>query len=140
VQNKTMGYVAGSVSPCVETLTNELYAIDENAPLPTLDRAGAALPLGSLTPVQQTNYDTLLAALNAQLAAVPGCPGDGNIDAVVDPQDIAQCKTFEAAQGWGKSSVYDLNVDGVTDGNDEAIIASGMGMACTSPGSPELSP
>jgi len=35
------------------------------------------------------------------------------------------------------SSVYDLNVDGVTDQTDEAIITRGMGLSCTYPGSPE---
>ena len=135
VQNTTMAYGSAS-SPCVQTVTNEFYAIDEAVPVPMLDRAGTQLPIASLTALQQTNYDELLAALDAQLAAVPGCTGDGNIDAVVDSLDLTDCKSFESSQAWGKSSVYDLNIDGLTDQKDEAIIAGGMGMTCTSPGSP----
>jgi len=134
VQNKTMKYLAGATPPCVETLTNELYAIDEAIPVPVLDKAGSALALTSLTPIQQTNYDALLAALNAQLG-VTQCPADGNTDALVNQQDITDSKTFEAPQGWGQSSVYDLNFDGITDSRDEAIILEGMGTTCPSPGS-----
>ena len=135
VQNTTMTYGSAS-APCVETVTNELYAIDEAVPVPLLDRAGTALPIGSLSPLQQTNYSALLSALDAQLAVGPSCTGDGNIDAVVNQLDVTDCQSFETSQGWGKSSVYDLNIDGLTDQNDEAIIAGGMGMTCTSPGSP----
>jgi Sulfatase len=135
VQNKTLKYVAGATPPCVETLTNEFYAIDEAVPVPVLDKAGSALSMTALTPIQQTNYDALLAALNAQLAVTPSCSGDGNTDGVVDQQDITDCRTFEAPQGWGESSIYDLNFDGITDTSDEAIITEGMGMTCASPGS-----
>jgi hypothetical protein len=69
---------------------------------------------------------------NAQLAAAPSCSGDGNADGVVDEQDLADFSSFELAQGWGRSSVYDLNFDGITDGSDETIITDGMGMSCSS--------
>jgi hypothetical protein len=132
VQNKTMKYVAGATPPCVETVTNEFYAIDEAVPVPTLDKAGSALLMTAPTSIQQSNYDALRAALDAQLAAAPSCSGDGNSDAVVDERDLSDCRSFELAQGWGQSSVYDLNFDGITDGEDEAIITQGMGMSCTS--------
>ncbi|HEY0466999.1 MAG TPA: hypothetical protein VGC79_22505, partial [Polyangiaceae bacterium] len=132
VQNETMRYVAGATPPCVETLTNEFYAIDEAVPVPALDKAGSALLMTALTPSQQSNYDALLAALNEQLAAAPSCSGDGNLDGVVDEQDLAACKSLELGQSWGRSSVYDLNFDGITDGSDEAIITQGMGLTCTS--------
>ena len=132
VQNKTMKYQAGASPPCVETQTLELYAIDEAVPAPVLDKAGSALLMSALTPVQQTNYDALLGALNAQLSVAPSCAADGNIDAAVDERDVVDCKSFEAAEGWGQSSVYDLNLDGVTDSRDEALIVGGIGMACTS--------
>lgn len=134
VQNKTLKYVAGATPSCVETLTNELYAIDESVPVPVLDKAGSALVMTALTPTQQANYDALLAALEAQLAATP-CSADGNMDGVINQQDVADFETFQAPQGWGQSSVYDLNFDGVTDASDEAIITEGMGTTCTSPGS-----
>ena len=137
VENRTMAYVANQASPCAETVSDEFYAINEAVPVPMLDRAGTALTITSLTAVQQTSYDTLRSALSAQLAVTPGCSGDGNIDGVADPLDLADCRTLEASQGWGLSSVYDLNVDGVTDQTDEAIITRGMGLSCTYPGSPE---
>ena len=86
------------------------------------------------SPTQQTNYDALLAALNAQLAVTP-CPADGNTDGVINQQDITDWKTFGAPQGWGQSSVYDLNFDGITDSSDEAIITEGMATTCASSGS-----
>lgn len=131
VQNRTLRYEASATPPCVDTLTNEFYAIDEAVPQPALDKAGSALPLSALTPDQQSNYDALLAALNAQLAVAPSCSADGNADAVVDERDLADCRSFQLAQGWGKSSVYDLNLDGITDGSDEAIIVQDMGMTCS---------
>jgi len=135
VQNKTLKYLANESPPCVETQTLEFYAIDEAVPAPALDKAGSALVMDALTPVQQANYDALLAALTAQLALSPLCGADGNLDSVVDRQDVADCKSLEVSEGWGLSSVYDLNLDGITDSRDEAIITEGEGMACASAGS-----
>jgi len=132
VQNRTLKYVADATPACVDTLTNEFYAIDEAVPMPTLDKAGSALPIAALTPTEQSNYDALLAALNAQLGVASSCVGDGNSDGVVDQQDIADCRSFELPEGWGQSSVYDLNSDGVTDSSDEAIIEENLGTGCRS--------
>jgi len=135
VQNRTLKYVANADPSCVETETLEFYAIDEAVPAPLLDKAGSALVTTALTPAQQTNYDALLSALNAQLSLTPRCSTDGNLDSVVDQRDVTDCKSFEAAEGWGHSSVYDLNLDGITDSLDEAIISEGQGVACASAGS-----
>lgn len=109
----------------------EFYEIDEAIPLPKLDREGTALPLDSLTPVQQQNYDTLSAQLAALLASQPECPGDGNIDLVVDDRDLADWRFYQ--QTTGLSSVYDIDIDGLTNEADEAIILQSLGRDCRVP-------
>jgi hypothetical protein len=130
VQNRAFLYESAE-SPCVDTMTLELFEIDEAVPVPKLDVEGAELPQGALTAEQQTNYDALLAALTATLAQV-SCPqdGDGNLDGVVDQKDLDNWATYEAG---GKSSPYDINLDGLTDAADEAIIQANMGKDCGSP-------
>jgi hypothetical protein len=73
-----------SQQACVDTTTTEFYGIDESVPVPRLDRAGAELPLDALTPEQQKNYSELSAQLTTLLASQLACPGDGNIDFVVN--------------------------------------------------------
>ena len=66
-----------------------------------------------------------------QLSAKPqndcAAKGDGNMDLVVDAQDI---KGWEAFRGTGPSR-YDINVDGLTNAADRAIIASNLGLQCS---------
>jgi hypothetical protein len=127
VQNTTYLYVS-QAQPCVQTQAVEFYEISEAVPIPKLDREGSQLPLGSLTPDQQRNYDQLSAELGALLASAPVCPGDGNIDSVVNQQDLADWAFF--SQSWGLSSVYDLNFDGLTDAADRSIIEQNLGRVC----------
>jgi hypothetical protein len=54
------------------------------------------------------------------------CPGDGNLDKVVNSEDIAGWKKYE---GVG-SSVFDLNFDAQTDAADRAIIEANLGLDC----------
>jgi hypothetical protein len=129
VQNSVNAYVSQD-HPCVETTTTEFYEIDEAVPLPKLDRAGTALPLHSLTPLQRRNFDALSAQLAALLASEPDCPGDGNIDLVVDDRDLDDWRFYE--QSTGLSSVYDLNIDGLTDEEDAAIVEENLGLDCRS--------
>ena len=67
-----------------------------------------------------------LAALDA---SVPDRPGDGNIDFVVDQKDLDDWRFYN--QLTGLSSVYDLNLDGLTNDADEAIIQAHLGLQCT---------
>jgi hypothetical protein len=127
VQNTTYLYVS-QAEPCVSTPEVEFYEINEAVPIPKLDREGTQLPLGALTPDQQRNYDALSAELGALLASAPLCPGDGNIDSVVNQQDLADWAFFN--QSSGLSSVYDLNFDGLTDAADRAIIEQNLGLDC----------
>ena len=112
----------------MDTTMTEFYQIDEAVPEPKLDKAGTELPLESLTPVQQRNYDALAARLAALLSSQPPCPGDGNIDSVVDQKDLEDWRFY--GESSGLSSVYDLNLDGVTDDLDRAIIEQNFGTKC----------
>jgi hypothetical protein len=127
VQNTTYLYVS-QAQPCVQTTETEFYEINEAVPLPKLDLEGTELPLGSLTPDQQRNYDALSAELGPLLASAPVCPGDGNIDSVVNQQDLANWAFY--SQSWGLSSVYDFNFDGLTNAADRAIIEEHLGLVC----------
>jgi arylsulfatase A-like enzyme len=127
VENTTYQYVS-QAEPCVQTTAVEFYEINEDAPIPRLDKDGTQLPLGSLTPEQQQNFNALSAELSALRAAAPQCPGDGNIDGLVNRADLADWQFF--ATSYGGSSVYDLNFDGVTDAADRSIIEQHLGLDC----------
>jgi len=127
VQNMTMEYQSQAV-PCVETVTTEFYAVDESAPLPLIDDADKELPVGSLTLTQLASYDALLAELHKTLAFAPSCPGDGNSDSVVNQADLDNWDFYQRTSGL--SSVYDFNLDGLTDGADRTIILDNLGHEC----------
>jgi hypothetical protein len=127
VENSLQQYVSQE-QPCVETTELQFYEINEDVPLPELDYVGTELPLDHLTPVQQRNYDELSAQLAALLASEPACPGDGNIDLMVDALDLEDWRFY--AESTGLSSVYDLNIDGLTNEADESIIQDNLGLDC----------
>ena len=86
------------------------------------------MPLSNLTLDEQTNFDALSAELQTILNSNPACPGDGNLDFIVDQKDIRNWSDF--ASQWGLSSVYDFNFDGLTDTNDRTIIEQNLGAKC----------
>jgi arylsulfatase A-like enzyme len=90
---------------------------------------------GQLTPDQQSNLDELMAVLDSTLASEPACTGDGNLDKVVDVEDINGL-----VANWGKTSVFDFNNDGITDQNDLQTLLTNYGDVCfqTGPGSVPL--
>ena len=133
VENSVLAYVSVD-QPCMQQTVPEFYEIDEAIPLPRLDRSGTNFPLDALTPEQQDNYDELSAELAALRASVPDCPGDGNIDFVVDDQDLDDWRFF--SETYGTSSVYDLNLDGLTNEADESIIEANLGLDCRAPRAP----
>lgn len=109
---------------------DEFYRIDEAAPLPRLDNAlHNLLTQPAMTPEQQQHYASLQSELQALIGSHVQCPGDGNLDLVVDDQDLQNWKRFSTANG-GNSSWYDFNHDGVTDESDLAIIQQNMGKEC----------
>ena len=127
-----------------ETTTNEFYQINQASPIPQLDKDGDNLcsspgcPAG-LTGTQLQTFNQLMADMQAKLDSEPACPGDGNLDKVVDFRDIDLWTFFsiisqgeESAQNL-KSSWYDLNLDGFTDFKDLKIIRQHFNTNCNPP-------
>jgi hypothetical protein len=75
-------------------------------------------------------YVALLTQLNAIDGSAGTCNGDGNLDRVVDTEDVIGWAQFNTVNG-GKSSWYDFNLDGLTDEADLAIISDNYGTQCT---------
>jgi hypothetical protein len=129
VINDFEAYDAPSNS-CVATSTKEFYQINENVPLPKLDNANLLATGNPLNRQQKKNYNALTVQLAQILASQPACPGDVNLDGVVNNADIAQWQFFQ--QLSGDSSWADVNLDGLTDSADLAIILQNQG-ACPAP-------
>lgn len=127
VINDYQAYDATSNS-CVATSTKEFYRINENVPLPKLDTANAdLLATGTkLNRQQQKNYDALTAQFKTLLTSQPACPGDINLDGVVDYLDIAEWGMLQGLS-LGNSSWADLNLDGLTDNADLALVLQNLG-------------
>jgi hypothetical protein len=64
--------------------------VDQNQPKPTLDDADKNLLTQTLSAPLKAIYDDLTAKLDRMLASQPACIGDGNIDGVVNAQDLRQ--------------------------------------------------
>ena len=136
VRNSVNNYDAGS-NACVESQTDEFYQINENAPLPLLDTQGSNLLVNgspsSLNQLQLDNYNYLEGTLAAYKNSVVPCHGDGNLDLLVNLKDVANWATFTAN---GLSSWYDINLDGLTNAADRALIRANLGMDCKTSGAP----
>jgi hypothetical protein len=116
----------------VTTNSEEFYLINQNYPTPLLeDPTGTAL-LASTSPNLLANGHTLtpeqegiLAALRWErdtlLSSALPCPGDVNLDGVVDAKDLAQMRVWMEKTNNG-STWWDLNLDSVTDEIDVAIM------------------
>lgn len=115
---------------CRETTTNEFYRIDEHPWAPRLDREDSDLHPddGNLSALEEWHYDTLSAQLNDILLPDYGCQGDGNIDFVVDREDLRNARSI--ARSWGFSSTYDFNLDGYTNHEDIRIIEQNLDTVC----------
>ncbi|MCX6550187.1 MAG: sulfatase-like hydrolase/transferase [Acidobacteria bacterium] len=81
-------------------------------------------PVG-LTTEQMANFGELSAQLQEQLASEPACYGDGNLDKRVDDSDWRGVLRY-----WGQPSVFDVNLDGTTDGADLQCVKSNFGRNC----------
>lgn len=79
----------------------------------------------SLTPQQKAHYVELKTVLNGILKSHSECPGDGNLDRVVDAKDLNGVEKH-----WGNPSVFDFNNDGTTDELDLDIVNENMGNKC----------
>lgn len=133
--------------------TTEFYLIDEAPGAPRLDKSQNPAPLcadttissgvmhncpGMLNQQQAAVYNSLLVSLNGQngqggiLNSEPACPGDGNLDKLVDQKDVQAWKSFyDLTSPPGMiSSWYDFNHDGVTDKTDLGTIQTYLGTHC----------
>jgi arylsulfatase A-like enzyme len=110
--------------------SDEFYRVDQATPLPKLDVAHSNL-LDRLTmaPEEQQQYAALQSELQTLIGSHTECPGDGNLDLVVNDQDVRNWERFSTANG-GRSSWYDFNHDGLTDMSDLAIIQQNLGKDC----------
>ncbi len=126
VINKYQSYDA-TANACAATTSTEFYEINEDVPIPKLDTADSDLLANgnTLTPLQQANFDALNAKLNELLASQPSCPGDINLDGVVNQLDIDQWAMFMALSPF--SSWADINQDGLTNDIDLKIIEQNLG-------------
>ena len=130
VRNFTHDYLKAT-NTCVDHTDIEFYAIDEEVPLPRLDRQHLQIPLPLLTPEQRSSFESLSIELDAILASQPACPGDGNIDGVVNDLDVTDWSDFRSLLGES-SSWYDFNFDGKTNACDLRIIKDHLGTTCPS--------
>lgn len=128
VRNATTDYDPATDAG-VDVVSEELYLVNQAVPVPLLDREQHDLLAdGKLTPHQAINYAQLVQALEALQDSVVPCPGDGNIDGRVDQADIDNYHAIVA--DWSGSSVYDFNLDGITDDSDLQIIQDNLGTVC----------
>lgn len=128
VSNYFMDYDAAT-NACAPRLTSEFYAIDEAIPLPRLDKEGDdLLALAPLTPEQQLNYDVLSWQMSEVLNSQSVCPADGNIDGTVNETDVVNWFVYAFSGNGGKSTWYDVNMDGLTDLRDRDLILQDMGV------------
>lgn len=130
VVNTSVDYDPASDGP-KEMNSEELYEVNQVAPKPLLDTADRNL-LPAADPQLEAIRKDLRGKLDSMLASNPACPGDGNIDRVVNAQDLNNWRKI--AQDWGLSSVYDFLTpkyrDGKTDNKDEAVILANLNKTC----------
>lgn len=116
----------------VQTITTEeLYTVNQAAPVPLLDTPDRNL-LPTTDAATQAQYTSLRTTMDSILASEPYCPGDGNMDRVVNAKDVSDWSRI--ATSWGLSSVYDFFVNGLLDGKtnsvDGDIIQANLGQVC----------
>ena len=76
--------------------------------------------------MQKKNFNLLSAEFNAILASQPACPGDIDLDGVVNVLDVQQWSMFQSLS-VGLSSWADVNQDGFTNQTDLDIIDQNFG-------------
>ena len=119
---------------CKTDVGDEFYSIDQRPIVPSIDRpdgpfANNLLPPNTL-PGEGTlalegalkeNYDELLAVLEETLASYKDCPGDVNLDAVVNSRDLRN-QAYWIRKTKGASTWWDMNNDGYTNSSDKSAL------------------
>lgn len=130
VVNTSVDYDPATDGP-KKVSSEELYEVNQAAPTPLLDTEDRNL-LPTTDPQVEATRKDLRAKLDNMLASNPDCPGDGNIDRVVNAEDLNNWRKI--AHDWGLSSVYDFLTpkfrDGKTDNLDAAVIQANLGKTC----------
>ncbi|MFA5597838.1 MAG: sulfatase-like hydrolase/transferase [Pusillimonas sp.] len=114
-----------------KVVTEELFEVNQARPVPLLDTVDRNL-LPTADPQLTAVYQDLRTKMDNILASSPACPGDGNMDGVVNAADLDNWRKI--AREWGLSSVYDFLTpalrDGKTDYKDEAVIQANLNKTC----------
>ena len=119
-------------SPSSPITTDELYLINETRTMPLLDTADRNLLANGIEGLNKTDkkkYNYLSMRMRQLLSTYKVCPGDGNLDAIVNLKDVAGWKTYSVLNG-GQSSWFDFNYDGKTDNTDLGIIYANWQKRC----------
>lgn len=131
-------------SNCLSATTDEFYRIDEKPNNPRLDRPsgkgannllapGTIAGEGSsqLTGLLKVNYSALVKSLSDTLNSQKSCPGDANLDALVNDADLSNQAQWRAITN-DSSTWWDLNRDGYTNDTDRlALLALTYDADCT---------
>lgn len=128
--------------PCLTVTTDEFYQINQARTAPRLDRPdgqfannllsrGTAPGAGAsqLTGVRKASYMALVQALKKTLDSYNDCPGDANLDAKVNLQDLADQRKW-IRKTSGTSTWWDMNRDGYTNGADVSALAQLIPSLC----------
>ena len=129
IRNIFKDYNATSNS-CFNSQVDEFYTINEAVPNPKIDYTSTnLLDPYRLNQFEEAEYAALTQRLETILSSFTSCMGDGNLDLKVDEEDLRNWETMSQLSG-GKSSWYDVNLDGFTDVEDEKIIIGNLGVVC----------
>jgi hypothetical protein len=128
-----------STPNATDTKVTEFYAINEDAPIPKIDRERDNLCTSSdcstgLNPEQMQNFSALQQELTGIVSSEVPCKGDGNEDKKVNGKDIKDWEFFASmtnpeSPGFS-SSWYDFNHNGLTDSSDLQVIQQNLGTNC----------
>jgi len=131
-----------STEGATEKNLEEFYYVNDSADLEQLklDTAGSEIykvedkvvivDTRNSVPGARKSYQTISNYLAREFASQPACPGDGNGDGVVNAKDLSEFDELTA--DWTGSSVFDFNIDGVTDELDRDIITANIRTVCRS--------
>ncbi len=132
-----------SAAPADTTSELQLYRINEDRVAPRIDYTQLNLikdpsdPTKGLTPDEAAEFNALSEELSNILNSEGQCPGDGNVDGVVDGRDIANWALFhKSGSNDESSSWYDFNLpitdgyDGKTNQFDRQYILENLGRTC----------
>jgi arylsulfatase A-like enzyme len=130
IRSITPTYQPGNDS-CEDVEAEGFFEINQNTPIPRIDFPAFDLllrPTG-LSGAEATSLVDLQDEMERVLASAPPCVGDGNLDGRVDARDRVGLSYWRKVAG-GFSTWFDFDLNGLTNDDDEAILAQNMGTRC----------